>query len=146
MKRHTGFLLVGIIVLALAASMALSGCSAAAKLQEYDFDTDKIPTINSVVGERKVTGVETSTTNGVPQKQYTYESTTVRDDLIAYTSHLLDNGWLVTQDIDYDVTPGSAQLGKESVDSGKLLVLSIAYQDTHYAIKITKTEGTLDVQ
>jgi len=49
----------------------------------------------------------------------------------------------VTQDYDLNVTPGNAQLAKESADTDKILVLSIAYEDSKYAIKITKGDGTL---
>lgn len=137
-----------LVLVALAFIMAgmLSACSIfsdAAKLQEYDFDSDKIPTINSQVGERKVTGVETSVTNGEPQKQYTYESSTVADDILAYMQYLVDNGWITTQAYDLTVSPGSVQLARESADAGKVLVISIAYEGSKYAIKITKTDGTL---
>ena len=136
------------VTLIIVAAFLLGGCQIlndAAQLQEYDFGTDKIPTINSIVGERKVRNIDTSTTNGVPQKQYTYESETVLDDLIMYTMTLRGNGWVVTQSYNLEVSPGSAQLAKNSADSGQILVLSIAYESDAYAIKITKCEGTLDM-
>jgi len=137
---------IALLALVAALALALSGCNAlsdAGKLQTYDFDTDQVPTINSIVGERTVTAVDVTTTNGSPQKQYTYSSTSVFDDLVNYTTALRNAGWTVTQDYDFNTMPGSAQLAKQSADSGKVLVLSIAYQDGQYAIKITKTDGTL---
>ena len=139
-----------VVVSALLCAMLLLGACQildnAAKLQEYDFGSDKVPTINAVVGERKVTGVETSTTNGAPQKQYTYSSTSVTSDLASYAQHLRDHGWIVTQDYNFYTIPGSAQLAKESADDGKVLVLSIAYENAKYAIKISKIEGTLEMK
>ena len=88
-----------IIAVALAAAFILVGCSNAAKLTEYDFGTDKVPSVNAVIGEeRKVTGVSTGTENGVRYKQYTYETETMIDDLGTYYTHLSELGWIVTKD------------------------------------------------
>ena len=136
---------ITIISLVLICALLLSACGNAAKLTEYDFDTDKVPSINAVLGEeRKVSGVETGTSNGVRYKQYTYESSSVTDDLIEYTSHLRDNGWLVIQDYDLTEPEGEAQLAVESADSGNILVISIAFEQSRYAIRINKMEGTLN--
>jgi hypothetical protein len=35
------------------------------------------------------------------------------------------------------------QLGIHSADSGKILIISVAFEQNKYAIKITKGEGTL---
>jgi|GEM_PF-1608350 len=132
-----------LVIISVFAFSACSILSDAAELQEYDMSGDSVKTVNAVVGEREVTGVETGVTNGVINKQYTYESNSVFDDLMAYTQYLRENGWNVTQDYDLNVTPGNAQLAKESADTDKILVLSIAYEDSKYAIKITKGDGTL---
>lgn len=142
-KKVLGFiLLTTFMVLLLSSCGALS---AAAKLEEYEIGGETVKTVNSVVGERTVTGVETSTTNGVPQKQYTYESDSVFDDLLAYTQYLQNNDWIVSQDYDLSVTPGTAQLAKNSSEDGKVLVLAVAYEGDKYAIKLTKTEGTINM-
>ena len=73
------------VVLILVLALALSGCGAAlkeaAKLNEYEVGDDNIPSITSVVGEREVTGIESSVDNGISSKKYTYKSATVYDDL-----------------------------------------------------------------
>ena len=116
----------------------------AAKLTEYDLSGDKVASVNEVIGEaRKVTGVTSSTSNGVRQKQYTYESESVAKDLITYTTHLRNNGWIVTQSYDLNAGSGEAQLAKESTEAGKIFVLSIAFESNRYAIKLTKMEGQL---
>jgi len=122
--------------------VALSGCGimdAAAKLQEYNLEGDKIPTINSQVGQRKVIRVETAET----QKQYTYKSDTVFEDLLQYTLYLRENGWTVIQDYNLEDMPGNGQLAKASSDEGKILIVAFAYEEEKYAIKVTKIEGTL---
>lgn len=145
MKKTLSFLSV---LLILALTLALSGCGAALKeaatLSEYEVDDENIPSITSFVGEREVTGVESGTSNGVASKQYTYVSDTVYDDLLAYVTALMDQGWLVTQDIDLNVVPGSGELGKKSTEDGKILLVSFSYQESEYVIKIVKGEGTLE--
>lgn len=136
------------VLLALVLALMLTGCGAAmanaAKLNEYEMDSDSIPSITSVVGERKVTGVESSTNNGAVSKQYTYDSSSVYDDLWAYVKALMDDGWLVTKDIDLKVVPGSGELGKKSSEDGQIILLSFAYEDAKYVIKITKGKGTIE--
>jgi len=137
--------IVSIVIVVLLACMvgACGFLKEAANLQEYDFGSDKIPTINSQVGERTVTGVESGTSNGAHQKQYTYKSDSVFNDLMKYSQFLRDNGWIVTADYNLNSTPGSAQFAKESADEGKILIISIAYEADKYAVKITKGVGTL---
>jgi len=119
--------------------------SDAAELTEYEMDGETIPSISSVVGEREVTAVDMETKDGVKSVQYTYKSTSVADDMIAYLSKLHDeDGWLVTEDYDLSVVPGTVQMGKASEDEGKILILSVAYENEAYAIKVSKLEGTIE--
>ncbi len=133
--------------LLMALLFALTGCGAtlanAGKLTEYEMSGDKIPSITSVVGEREVTGVNTATDNGVKTKQYTYVSATVYDDLWAYVQRLMGDGWLVTQDIDLAVIPGTGQLGTHSIEEGQILLVSFSYDSTGYIIELTKGKGTI---
>ena len=117
----------------------------AAKLTEYELGGDKLPSVNAVIGEtRKVTGVTSNVSSGVQQKQYTYESASVTKDLAMYTTRLRDNGWIVTKSYDFSANSGEAQLGKESIDQGQILLMSIAFEQNRYAIKITKAVGQLN--
>ncbi|MFA5523749.1 MAG: hypothetical protein WDA24_05265 [Tissierellales bacterium] len=129
-------------------AMMLTGCGAvltdASNLTQYELGDDLIPSITSVVGERKVTGVESSIENGVVTKQYTYSSTSVYDDLWTYVQELMNDGWLVTQDIDLNVIPGSGQLGKGSIEEGQILLVSFSYEESSYTIKLVKGKGTIE--
>jgi hypothetical protein len=135
------------VLLVFALVPALAGCgvlSNAAELEQYEIGEDVIPSINSIVGEREVTGVESSTDNGVKVKQYTYASTSVFDDLLQFVTRLREEGWLVTQDIDLEVVPGAGELGKNSVDEGQIVLVDFSYDESGYTIKISKGEGTIE--
>ena len=139
---------LAILLLLVASWLLLCACggplSDAAKLKELDFGSDKVPTINAVLGqERKVTAVDVGTNNGAPFKQYTYSSTSVTQDLSVFAKHLRDKGWVVVKDYNFEKIPGMASLAIESSESGKILYMSIAYEKDKYAIKVTKAKGTL---
>ncbi len=145
MKKN---ILLSILVVLLALSMtALPSCQVmddAAKLDAYEVGGETVPSVKAVLGEeRKVTGVESSTTNGNPSKQYTYASDTVYEDMNAYLSYFLDNGWVVTESFNTDTIPGRAQFGKESSEAGKIVIVSVAFEENAYAVKITKSVGEL---
>ena len=142
-------ILIGIVVLVvIGVAVAFYAMGSAEKLTEYDFGTDKVASINAVIGEtRKVTGVDSGTSatpsGSAQHKQYTYETASLVKDLTAYSFHLLNNGWLVTKGSDVNTGKGEMQLAKESADKGKILIMSIAFEQNRYAIRITKGEGTL---
>ncbi|MDR3084678.1 MAG: hypothetical protein LBU47_00010 [Christensenellaceae bacterium] len=141
-------ILVALSAMLLAAfALALTGCGAledAAALQSYDFGEDIVPSVNSVVGERKVTGVSTGTSNGGQYKEYQYESATVSEDLIAYVIQgLIPGGWIATVDFNLNVVPGSGQIAIESEDEGKILLMDLSYENGGYTIRVTKIVGTL---
>lgn len=125
----------------------LTGCgtlSNAAELETYEFGEDSIPSVNSVVGERKVTGVQSGTGTDGTYKEYTYESETVTEDLIAYLiNNLLENDWYALVDFDLNNVPGTAQLATESVDSEQIIIMDVSYEEDDYRIRLTKSTGTL---
>jgi major membrane immunogen (membrane-anchored lipoprotein) len=128
----------------LCALVLLSACGSAAKLTEYDFGEDKVPSVNAVLGEtRKVSGVSVGTENGVQYKQYTYETSTMVDDLAEYTTHLRDDGWMVIKDYDFSEGTGEAQLAIDSAVSGKILVISINFATNRYIVRTNKLDGEL---
>ena len=128
--------------------LGLTGCGALGKAKEltaYEFGDDSIPTVNSVVGERKVTGVSSGSGTGGTYQEYTYVSETAAEDLSVYLSGIAENGWTPTTDIDLANIPGTAQLAIESKDSGKVIVIDVTYDQSGYTIKLTKRDGTLTV-
>ena len=116
-------ILIGIVVImAIGVAVLYYATSSAEKLTEYEVGGDKVASVNDVIGDtRKVTGVSSGTSNGVRYKQYTYETASVLQDLIAYSVYLRNNGWLVTKE--YNLTTGRGEMGfaKASADNGKIL-------------------------
>jgi len=145
MKKYTR--LLAFVFAAVLFSCLLSACANAdepSTLKTYDFGRDKVPSVTSVVGERTVTGVESEGKNEFPSKQYTYQSDSVFDDLSQYTQLLQEQEWTIAGGgYDLKESPGSAQFVKESADNGQLLVLFITYEQSEYAIKVTKVEAAL---
>ena len=131
--------LVGILLLVVNSSL-----SNAAKLQTYDFGSDKIPSFNSVVGDRKVTGVSSgSSTNGVQQKEYTYEIQSRDDDLDAYFNALKAAGFLVLKPMDGNTLTGSMQLGIASADEGQIILIDLSWDNAKVSVSLTKGDGTI---
>ena len=139
--------LIAIALLVTMLAVLLSSCAMleeAAKLTEYDLGTDKVRSVNSVIGEQRiVTAVSLGTQNGTQYKQYTYQTSSMVEDLIAYSTYLQENGWVVTQGYNLYDGNGEMQLGIESADYGKVLIISIAFEETQYAIRINKLVGEL---
>ena len=135
---------IAVIALILTAVFILNGCGSAAKLTEYDFGADKVPSVNAVIGEeRKVSGVATGTENGVRYKQYTYETETMLEDLWAYYTRLSELGWAAMQDFDLSEGEGEMRLAIESADEGKILIISVAFTPSRYAVRVNKLDGNL---
>ena len=137
-------LLVVVIVGVLLLAVLPATLNNAVKLQTYDFDSDKIPSFNSVVGERKVTGVgSSSSTNGTQQKDYTYETQSRDDDLDAYFNALKAAGFLVLKPMDGNTLKGSMQLGIASADEGKIILLELSWDGAKIAVVLAKGDGTI---
>ena len=148
MKKSLNIILI--IVLAIIALVGVlllvvnSSLNSAAKLQAYDFGVDKIPSFTSVVGERKVTGVgSSSSTNGVQQKNYTYETLSRDNDLDAYYDALKAGGFLVLKPMDGNALKGSMQLGIASADEGKIILIDLSWDNAEFSVALAKGDGTI---
>ncbi|MCL1830926.1 MAG: hypothetical protein FWG21_05805 [Oscillospiraceae bacterium] len=134
------------VVLVMIMLFSIAGCSmlnSAATAETYEIGDDILYSVYSIVGERKVTGVESGTSNGAPTKKYTYSSPTVVDDLLEYFTYLMRSDWVLVQDYNLNVMPGSAQFAKNSLDTGKVLLMTISFENQKYSIHLTKIEGSI---
>jgi len=142
-------IIVGIIILAIILTVAAIVVAVnvtlgnAAKLQTYDFGVDKIPSLNSVVGDRKVTSAGSSTnSNGVQTKNYTYESATYSEDWLAYHYALQAEGVPITKSREGNDFNGSIQYCYISADEGKIILVDLSWESNRVSLVLTKTPGT----
>ena len=148
MKKSLKVILIIVLAVIILVGVALllvnNSLNSAAKLQTYDLGTDKIPSLTSVVGERKVTGVGSrSSTNGTQQKDYTYETQSRDNDLNSYIGALQAAGFLVLKPMDGNDLKGSMQLGITSADEGKIILIDLSWDNTRISLALTKGDGTI---
>lgn len=123
----------------------------------YNMGKDSITSIKGAIGEmgaRKMTGINTSTSNGEQKNIYTYKTDPndgeqAANDIAVYFQYLINNDdfiSLVTFDgLPYEGnTDFDLQFAKYSVDEGKIIVLDIVYDEKGYTLTFTKFDGTLD--
>lgn len=116
----------------------------ASNAEEYTIGNDTIKSVKSVVDKRKATSVSTKNSTGVKTKSVHYESDSVQEDLIAYVQYLREEAdFNLTQDMDLRNIPSMVQMGKQSEDSGEILMLTIEYDTFGYTITLQKGKGTL---
>lgn len=145
-KKVFALLLCAVLLLACSACGAMEK---AAELDEYEIGGETVKTVKAVVGQRTVTGVETGTKNGVKTKSYTYESDTAFDDLRLYAHYLQEEaGYMLIEDMDLNVSPGSTQLAVVSKDEGQVVIVRLDYDTAKgvYVVTLVKGEGTLTIE
>lgn len=141
------FLIVLACVLALgmiAGGAAFFMMSNAENAEEYTMGSDTIKSVKAVVEKRDVTSVSSGTSDGVHTKSMHYKSGSVQSDLVTYIQYLREEaGFQLLQDMDLRQCPAVVQLGKESEDPGKILVMTIDYDQFGYTLTIKKGQGTV---
>lgn len=141
MKKGLKILIGIVVVIVIIVLVALYFTGRQTKMKEITFGEDKIRTVYAVVGEkRKVTGVsyEKSTTTDAVRRTVTYkEGVVTEQDITDYVTGLREDGFLITVSFEnYD-----GQLGMESKDEGKIVLVDIEYDKLGETV-ITYTKGT----
>lgn len=132
MKRIVGGLLTAVWLLA-----ACCSASALDSPPMYALGMDELIAIPEVVGERKCTARAWSDID----LEYTYESATVQDDLLAYIGYLGEAGFAVTRGASLS-EPGEGELVALSKDAGFLLRVRLFWTLSDYRIQFAKYERT----
>lgn len=120
----------------------------ASKADSYNVAGDIIPSMKSVVGVRKISGVSSNYGNDIVSKAYTYDGvSSVSDDLIKYVNYLAKNeGFTTTKDYDLTKPTGKIQMGKQSQDVGKIILVNIDFYLRGYKITIEKGVGQIKLR
>lgn len=122
-----------------------AGCASATD-EMVKVGKDEIPTVYSAVGEKAITGTSVSTTNGVHTKEITYaDGALMAEEMQAYVDALLSQGFIYTADSEVSGSTVMLQLGAQSVEEGKIVVIDIWHDMDAGGAAITYTvgEGTL---
>ena len=123
--------------------LLFGACGAAQKLEAYEVGGVSIPSVNSVIGERQVSGVASGIENGMNYKSYNYKSDSVTEDLITYVFELMNEyDFIPIVDFNLAELPGVGQVARDAGD-GEILIVQFEYESGGYMIKIMKGEGTL---
>lgn len=114
--------------------------------KEYKIGDDSVSSITVIVGERKASGFYTNTSFDGTKKEYSYsEVENVKEDVIAYGLYLRDEeGYTSLKAVDLEEPSGEMQFGKNSVDEGQAVVITIDYREDGYTITMWKTKGEID--
>jgi len=115
----------------------------------YTIGTDRIPSVKKALGsERKVTGVNTSISNGVTTKTITFQVTGTQQnaDMLAYVNYLIKNdNFYALADADFSTASSTANLGRNSTESGQQLTVQVDYDTTGYTLTLVKQKGKVTV-
>lgn len=136
---------IGIIsLLALLLTWALAGCGA--KDPVIKVGNDQIPSLYSVVGERRMSGSAAGFDDSVRYVTKTYAPGEVSlTDIEGYWTALRDQEhFIVTMDTEQLNGHVKLQLGKESVDNGAIVLIDIDFDELgNTEIQYRVGEGTL---
>lgn len=104
------------------------GC-ASNTAENIEFNDDKIPSIYSVVGEKKIVGTNSEIENDIRKTTLTYKAGTIsKKDMQAYVDYLRkEEKYVYTLDSKSGADGTMIQLGKESVTSGKVVLVDVLY-------------------
>lgn len=144
MNKTLKILLIIFVIGLIGGIIAFMATGNTANAEEYKLGNDTIKSIKAIVEKRQVVFVSTKTSNGITTKTIEYKSDNVQDDLLKYTEYLRnEEGFSLTKDMDLSVIPSTVELGKNSNDTGNLIMMTIDYNSFGYTITIQKGEGTL---
>lgn len=144
MKKQFGARRVALWLLITALLMAaLSGCGATDTV--IKLGKDEIPTMYAAVGERSINGTESGFENDMNYTIKTFASGAIsEDDIETYWQTLKDAGFIATKDSAMFNTQITAQLGRESVEEGKIIIIDIEFDSAgETVIEYRSGEGTL---
>lgn len=112
----------------------------------YVIDNDKIPTITTVVGKRKLYYYKNYTNSENDTKIFKYKNAIgAKYDINDYINFLKEKyNFVYTSNINLNSDDGKIQLSKDSVDDNEIIIMDITYNKDSYEIKITKGLGKLN--
>ena len=142
MKKKIKTILVIIFILSIIELINIYSLSVKSKLLEIKLNDDRVITLNSAVGEKKVVAYNDKfESDGTKSKIFAYRTSSVsRNDVLTYISKLKKTGFVYTEESDINIK----QLGKKSIDKDKTILVNFEYDSNnkYLYIKYVMTDGT----
>lgn len=112
--------LVGVVLITLA------GC-ASSTAEEIEINDDKIPSVYKVIGEKKITGTNSSIKDDVRTTEITYKKGSIsEEELVEYMTYLVEEeGFIPTLDTQEQGGKLTNQLGVDSVTDEHIVLVDL---------------------
>jgi hypothetical protein len=109
----------------------------------YGIDDEEVPSIQASAGTRPIVGSEAGIEGGKPYVMVTYSSSSVEDDLIAYTTALVQDGWVITNTEQTSASTGKIGYATESKHAGELLIVVVEFSASQYEVLAFRANAAL---
>lgn len=130
---------VGVLIIT---SMIIVGC-ASSTAEEIEINEDKVPSVYSVIGEKKIVGTNSEIKNKDRITTLTYKAGSISEkEMKQYIDHLREEKYVDTLDSKDTVEGTMTQIGKKSVSDGNVVLIDFLYpaMDSE-GVKITYRSG-----
>lgn len=109
-------------------SVLVVGC-ASSTAENIEINDDKVPSVYSVIGEKKIVGTNSEVENKVRKTTLTYKAGSISEkEMQEYIDYLRETeNYVYTLDTKQSTEGTMLQLGKESVTSGKIILVDVLY-------------------
>lgn len=115
---------VGLLVIF---SVLLVSC-ASSTAAEIEINEDKVPSIYSVIGEKKIVGTSSEIKNKVRSTTLTYKAGSISEkDIHKYIDYLQEEEFIHTLDSKQTSDGTLVQLGKDSVTTSDIVLVDLIY-------------------
>ncbi|MBP1047934.1 hypothetical protein I6N96_16715 [Enterococcus sp. BWM-S5] len=106
--------------------VVVAGC-ASSTAEEIEINDDKIPSVYKVLGEKKITGTNSSIKDDVRTTELTYKAGSIsEEELVEYMTYLIEEeGFIPTIDTKEEDGKLTNQLGAESVTDEHIVLIDL---------------------
>ena len=118
----------GIFALLLLFMILLAAGCTSSTAPTVEIGGEVLPSLYSVVGEKKITGTSKSISTGLAEVELTYQGVSI-DELNSYIESLISDGYLVTQEASATGSGQGYQIGKEASTEGNIILISFYFED-----------------
>ena len=108
----------------------------------YYFGNDRVPSVKQILGYRDVSSSARFAMGGETHLQAEYKSETPNQDAYNYLVHLMENdGFISLAEVSFTAPSGRAEFGRNSVDTGYIIILTLDFDSAGYKIEAQYKEG-----